>query len=154
MEIEIKSKEPKPLLKRTEVIGRIAFQGATPTKKETVAAIAKAMKAKQELVIVRRIETAYGDQSGRVLAYVYDDKATLDKLEHEYVKKKHGEKKTELAAEEKKEETSEKKPAEEEKPAEKKDEKPAVEEKKTEPATEEKKEETSEKKPADEKKKA
>ncbi len=90
MEIQITSKEAKPLLQRSEIRARIAFQGATPTKHHVIAAVAKALKTEQSLVIVRRIVTAYGDQSAEVLAYVYNDAATLEKLEHDYVKKKHG----------------------------------------------------------------
>ncbi len=119
MEIEIRSKEAKPLLKRTEVRARIAFTGATPARREVVAAVAKAAKAQQGLVIVRRIATAYGSQSAGVLAYVYDDKETLERLEHDHMKKKH-------AAEERKAEEPEK-PAEPEAPKEEKaaDEQPA-----------------------------
>ncbi len=99
MEIQIVSKDAKPLLSRTEVAARIAFQGATPTRKEVIKALAKALGEKEDLIILRRIDTAFGSQSGKVLGYVYNDRKALETLEHESVLKKHGagkeEKKTE-----------------------------------------------------------
>jgi small subunit ribosomal protein S24e len=90
MEIEIRRKEHQPLQKRTEVTARVAFNGATPTKKEAVAAVGKAMNAKPEMVIVRRMLTTYGNRSANVLAYVYDNQETLQTLESKSALKKHG----------------------------------------------------------------
>jgi small subunit ribosomal protein S24e len=90
MEIEIRSKEHQPLQRRTEVTARVAFNGATPTKKEAVAAVGKAMNAKPEMVIVRKMLTTYGDRSANVLAYVYDNQETLQTLESKSALKKHG----------------------------------------------------------------
>ncbi len=90
MEIQIVSKDAKLLLSRTEVKARIAFQGATPTRKDVIKALAKALGAKEDLIILRKIETAFGSQSGKVLGYVYNDRKALETLEHESVLKKHG----------------------------------------------------------------
>jgi len=102
MDIEIHEKEAKPLLKRTDVKARIAFQGATPTKKLVVDAVAKAAGATHDLVIVRRINTQFGSQSAEVLACIYEDKKSLDALEQKATLRKHG-----LLAEEKKDEKKE-----------------------------------------------
>lgn len=119
MDIEIQSKEAKPLLRRTDVKARIAFQGATPAKKMVVDAVAKAAGAKHDLVIVHRIDTQFGSQSAQVLARIYDDKKSLETLEQKATLRKHG-----MLAEEKKEGQPEEKAAEgakkEEKPAPKK----------------------------------
>jgi small subunit ribosomal protein S24e len=90
MDIHVVSKEARPLLKRTEVEARIAFQGATPTKKQVVEAVAKATGAKHDLVIVRKITTNFGDQSAAVSARIYDDKKSLETLELKATLKKHG----------------------------------------------------------------
>ena len=91
MEIEIKKKEHKPLLKRTEVEAQITFHGATPTKKEVIAAVAKASGAKKEMVIVRQVKTVFGNQSAGVTALIYDDRAVLEKFERPSMIKKHTE---------------------------------------------------------------
>lgn len=158
MEIEITKKDSKPLLKRTEVTGRIGFEGATPSRKEVVAAVSKAMNAKKDVIIVRKVTMKYGEQAAELLAYVYDNRKSLEALEQEFSIKKN-------TFEEKKEETPKEKPAEakpadeapkEDKPEEKKEEaKPetpkeeAKPEKKEEPKAEEK---PAEKAPAEKKK--
>jgi len=95
MELQIQKKEERPLLKRTDVVARIAFQGATPSKKEAIKALTKALNAKQELVIVREIKTAFGDQTALIFGSVYQDKETLEKLEIEALRKKHADEKKE-----------------------------------------------------------
>jgi small subunit ribosomal protein S24e len=99
MDIEIQGTDAQPLLNRTELKARIAFQGATPTKKQVVEAVAKATGAKHDLVIVRRISTQFGSRSAEVLARVYNDKKSLETLEHKATLRKHG-----MLAEEKKDE--------------------------------------------------
>ncbi len=89
MELEITTKEEKPLLKQTEVVATIRFTGATPSKREVVAALAAALKAKQELVIVRAIETRYGEQSARVHAFRYQDRESLELVERPSMVKKN-----------------------------------------------------------------
>ena len=133
MEIQITKQEQQPLFHTTKVEASITFQGATPTRKAVVAAVAKAMKAKQELIIVKKVATSYGNQEAKVTAYVYDDRKALEALERKVVLEKHAfaeeqkeeapaEAPKEAAAEEKKEESAaEEKPAEEKAaPAEKK----------------------------------
>jgi small subunit ribosomal protein S24e len=89
MEIEITKKDPKPLLKRTEVLGRITFEGATPSRKEVVAAVSKAMNAKKDVIIVRRVTTEYGSQAADLIAYVYEDRKALEALERDFAIKKN-----------------------------------------------------------------
>jgi small subunit ribosomal protein S24e len=114
MDIEIQGTDAQPLLNRTELKARIAFQGATPTKKQVVEAVAKAAGAKHDLVIVRKISTHFGSRSAEVLARVYNDKKSLETLEHKATLRKHGM----LAAE--KEEKAAEGAKKEEKPAPKK----------------------------------
>lgn len=89
MDIQILSKDDRPLLKRTEVRARIAFTGATPSRKEVIAAVSKATNAKRELVVVNSIDTTYGDQSAVVHAFTYHDRKSLELLERSRVIEKH-----------------------------------------------------------------
>ncbi|RME31666.1 hypothetical protein D6789_02020 [Candidatus Woesearchaeota archaeon] len=124
MEITITKKEDRPLLRRSEVTAQISFEGATPTKHEAAAAVAKATGAKKELVIVRSITTHYGTTTGTLKACVYKDAQALEELELESMRKRHAAKEAEKPAPaeknpaEKKEETEEKEETQEE-PAEK-----------------------------------
>ncbi len=123
MNLEILTKEAKPLLNLTEVEARITFEGATPSKEVVHAALAKELKAKPELVIVREVATDYGNQSGKVQAMVYKDRKSLELLERASMIKKH-------------DFEAKKKAAEGDKPAEAPAEKPAEGEKAEEPVAE------------------
>lgn len=94
MEIKIEKKEANPLLKRIDVTSRVAFQGATPSKKDVIKAVAKAAGAKEELIVVKEIKTAFGSQVAIVTAHVYNDRETLEKLEHTSMLKKQSGKET------------------------------------------------------------
>ncbi len=90
MEITIKSQEQKALLKRTEVLARVAFKGATPSRKELRGSIAKSLKTDEKLVVIREILTNYGDQVANITAFVYEDESSLKLLESAAIMKRHG----------------------------------------------------------------
>lgn len=148
MEISITHKEDVPLLKRTEVSARMTYEGATPSRKEVQAAVAKALNGKKDQLIITKVTTKYGDQSAAVNGYYYSDRSVLEKLEQKAMIKKNTfeEEKKEEVAEEAKEEpsdSSEKEAEKKEEPAEKpkddsekSEEKPAEE--KADPKSEEK----------------
>ena len=96
LQINIESKDEKPLMSRTELRGVVAFDGSKPSRAEVRAEIAKAMKTKDENVIVRSLLTAYGDTTADLVAYVYknaEDAKTIT-LNH-LVKRNIGEQKEE-----------------------------------------------------------
>ena len=106
MDLEIVKEEKNELLKVTEIRARLSFTGATPSKQQVVKALAAAMKAKAELIIVRHIRTDYGEQAADVRALIYADRASLEKLERKSMIKKNtfgkkDEKPAEAPAEEK-----------------------------------------------------
>ncbi len=142
MEVRVDYEYGVPLLSRKEVRGYVTFEGKTPSVQEFRDELSKKIKAKKELLVVRKIKPKFGGLDASFLAYVYDDEKAMKTLEKKSSLKKNFEekkKKEEAPAEEKKEEMAEKK---EEAPAEEK----PVEEKKEEPQAEEK--------PAEEKKEA
>ncbi len=89
MNLEIVKQEKNQLLKVTDVRARLSFEGATPSKQQVVKALAAAVKAKEELIIVRHIRTDYGEQAADVRALVYADKKSLEKLERRSMIKKN-----------------------------------------------------------------
>lgn len=108
MELEIKEQKPKPLLGREQVIAEIKFQGATPTTEEIKKKIAQKLKKEENLIIVEKIKTKFGEQVAKVKANVYEKEEDIAKTEPEHIKKKNISKKENPA-----EEKSEEKPAEE-----------------------------------------
>lgn len=106
MKIEIQERKENKLLRRLEVKGRLSFEGAVPSNKVTKDALAAELKADKELVIVKHIYSRFSYQEAGVLAYVYENKEMMKKMEK---MTKHLRKKAE---EEKKGATEETKPKE------------------------------------------
>lgn len=94
METKITNKTENKLLKRTEIEGTLAFQGATPSNKELAAELAKQLKTQEELIEIKKIDTKFGTMTASFKAHIYADKDTLMKTEP---KKKVEEKKEEGA---------------------------------------------------------
>jgi len=135
--MEIIERKPTELLNRENIVARVEFEGATPSRAQLKNQLATKLKAKEELVVVRKINTAFGKSLAIVKAHIYKNEADMKKIEGKSALKRNAKK------EEKKEEAA---PAPVEKPVEKKEE-PKAEEKK-----EEKKAEAPAEKPAEEKK--
>ncbi|MFH0869657.1 MAG: hypothetical protein V1866_01205 [archaeon] len=90
MELQVMKEEHRPLLSRKEITARVAYEAVTPKREEIRKDLAHKLKVKEELVIINRIKPDYGRQSAMVEARVYDDEATLRKLEPRFTLKKHG----------------------------------------------------------------
>jgi ribosomal protein S24E len=125
MNINIISRENKPMLCREEAIAEVDFVGAaTPSRQKLQEEFAKLLEKDIKLVVVKKIQTHFGRGGAKVTVYAYSDEKDLKKIEPKE-KKKKGEqapaeaKKEEAKPEEKKEHKKEKK--EEAKPEEKKE---------------------------------
>jgi len=155
MKVVINNKKENTLLHRTEIEGKVVFEGATPTRDQLRQEVAKQINSKPDLVVSKNIISNYGGGNATFTAFAYESTEYLQRIEtkkwQKQVEKKEV-KKEEAPAEEKKE--TPEKPVEEKKeeaPAEK----PAEEKKETpEKPVEEKKEEAPAEKPAEEKKEA
>jgi len=146
MKIEIKEKKENKLAGRLEIEGKLFFDGATPSNEVVRDMLAVELKADKELVVVKHIYSRFSYQEADFLAYVYDDKEMMGKME---VMTKHLRKKAEEAKKKAAEETKEETKTKEKAPEEKKE---KVEEKTEEKAPEEKKKEAPKEAPAEEKK--
>jgi ribosomal protein S24E len=115
MKIENLNKTENALLSRDEYTARVAYSEATPSRSDLIKAVAAQAKAKEALVVVKKLEGNYGGGSASLEAYVYKNDEALQKVEREYMRTRN------VVKEEEKPEEPEEKPAEsaEEKPAEK-----------------------------------
>lgn len=89
MKIEIIEKRENELLGRTEITAKAIFEGATPSRSDIIKDIASQTKSKADMVIVRKINTIYGGLTAEVLVSIYKDKAQLEKVEKEALRKKN-----------------------------------------------------------------
>jgi ribosomal protein S24E len=101
MQVTIKDKKDNQLLGRLEISGNISFEGITPSNVKLAEVIAKEVKSKIELVIVKNIYTQFSQQEANFSAMVYKDSESLKKTEMstKHLRKKEEEMKKKLAAE-------------------------------------------------------
>jgi ribosomal protein S24E len=104
MRIEITEKKEQPILSRISVKAHIIFDKSTPSAEEVKKNLASALKADENLVIVKEIYTEFGSSEANVYAYVYNSKEEMQKIEPKpKTKEKPAAKKEEKPAEEKEE---------------------------------------------------
>jgi len=77
------------LLNRRELIVNINDNGATPTRDSIKKELVKKFKAKEELVVVNKIDTSYGSTGVEVQASIYKDSKTLDTLTSKHMLKRN-----------------------------------------------------------------
>ncbi len=115
MDLTITTQFDNALLGRTDVAGDISYTGVTPSNTDVATAIAKKIKAKEELIVVKQIATKFSTQSATFKAVSYKDAKSKAKFE---VSTKHlkklEEKRVKEEAEKKEAEAEAKKKAKEE----------------------------------------
>lgn len=89
MDLQITTQKENPLLSRTEVSAKIQFEGATPSRKDVQQAVAKAVKAKEPMVVIKQVATDYGAPFATVTAFVYNDETAMTRLERKNLLEKH-----------------------------------------------------------------
>ncbi len=104
MELKILDKKDETLLSRTSIKADLTFQGVTPSKEKVQQALASLLKVDENLVVIKKIRTLFGQEKAEVIAYNYESAKALKNIEPK--KKEKVEKKGEAA---------ETKPAEKEK---------------------------------------
>ena len=87
--LTIVTEKRNDLLKRREVVIQAEFAGkSTPAEAEVQKSLAEKLKAKENLVVIKKIRQVYGSPQAVVGAYVYDDETTLKAIETINKKKK------------------------------------------------------------------
>ncbi|MBD3397611.1 hypothetical protein GF412_00555 [Candidatus Micrarchaeota archaeon] len=114
MDFEIKEKKDNNLLERTEVDALLSFEGPTPPVPEMRQTVVQKLGCNPDLMVIRKVEPGFGEQSVKLRVHIYKSPAQLKKIEEKFVLKRNklGEEKKE---EPPKEEKTEEKPAEEKK---------------------------------------
>src|SRR3989344_1647771 len=106
MKIEIKSKIHEPLLERDNVNAEIEYDVVTPSRDNLKKELSKKLGVNEELVVVERISTNYGNKQANVKVFVYKDSAKVLSISTKKYSKKNTKKedsKEEVKAEVKKE---------------------------------------------------
>lgn len=147
MNVEILETREQPLLERKVVKASLTFEGATPSRKEVLSALASQLKAKEEEVVLKAVRPAFGRTKAVATVHLYKSRKQAESFEPSYrikrgkpkeVKKEEKPAEAKPAEAPKEEAKPEEKPAEE-KPAEAPKEKAKAENKPAEkPAKEEK----------------
>ncbi len=107
MKMQILKEKETPLLSRKRITLELQAEKETPARAELVKAVAEKAKAKPELVIIKHVYSQYGSKTVKIIAHVYKDAKEMEKIEGQYLLKKHEVKKEEAPAEESKEEAAE-----------------------------------------------
>ena len=100
MEIKLLSKTENPLLNRLEITAEVLHQGEpTPKRGDVRKLLAAQLGAEENTVTIKKLDSTFGTKS-KLIATIYKDRASLDKLEPKYIvgretgqKKKPGAKK-------------------------------------------------------------
>jgi len=90
MSLKIISQTEKPLLSRVNVKAEILFEKATPTNEEVRKQLASALKKDENLIVIKKIKTAYGLTQADVEAHVYDTVDAKVRVEPKPKKPKEG----------------------------------------------------------------
>ncbi|RLE42154.1 hypothetical protein DRJ48_04165 [Candidatus Woesearchaeota archaeon] len=87
MKVTISEERKNPLMNRTEYIGEIHFEAATPPRYEMKLAIAKHLKVNPELVIVKKVRNVFGEKRVLFKAHVYKSLKELEKVSKVLIRK-------------------------------------------------------------------
>jgi len=84
----IKSRKQQELLGREIIVMEMHFDKAAPSNDEAKKKVASEAKVDESLVVVKRINVAYGSTKADVEACIYKDAETLKKIEPKPKEKK------------------------------------------------------------------
>lgn len=89
MDITIKTQNENQLLSRNEIVAKVNFEGSTPKRKDVQAELAKKAKVDSNLLIVKKIDTSFGETSAQVTAFAYTNEDVMIKTERKNLVEKH-----------------------------------------------------------------
>ncbi len=106
MKLEIISKKKNPIFNREEIEFKVLDSDATPSRADVRKLLLSSTKTKKEnLLVLKKINSAFGERESKGYAYIYENEKSLEKLEPLFIRKRNQEK-------EEKRSKSEEKPAE------------------------------------------
>ena len=90
MNLEKLSEKVNPHLDRKEYVFNAEFDNTTISNVNARKEVAKLLGTNEDLVVIKKILQKFGIKQGKIYAYLYFNKETMDKLEiiHKKAKKK------------------------------------------------------------------
>ena len=89
MDIEVLKKSNEPLMHRTHFEAKVVFEGKTPSRIEMIKDLCHKLSSKENMTVIRKIQTDYGSERALMNGYVYDNEKTMQTLERQFVKLRH-----------------------------------------------------------------
>jgi ribosomal protein S24E len=89
MDIEVLKKVNEPLMKRSSFEAKVVFEGKTPSINDMMKNLCQKLSSKENVTIIRKINTDYGSERAIITGYVYEDEAVMNKLENQSTKLRH-----------------------------------------------------------------
>jgi len=89
MDIEVLKKNQEALMHRTLFEAKVVFAGKTPSRTDLIKGLCSKLSSKENMTIIRKIQTDYGSERAIITGYVYDDDKTMQTLESKFVKLRH-----------------------------------------------------------------
>ncbi len=106
MKIEIESKTHEPLLERENVTAKIEYDVVTPSRDSIRKELCKKLGVSEEVLVVERIGTNYGNKQAEVRVLIYKDSSKVPLISTKKYSKKNS-KQGDVKSEEKKVEKKE-----------------------------------------------
>lgn len=92
--MKIISQNKSRLLPRTDVVVEIThIEGVTPSEDHVKVELSKHFKCDKELIVVEHIYTNFGSGKSEIIAYIYADKNSMEKIITKTKKQREAEKK-------------------------------------------------------------
>jgi ribosomal protein S24E len=101
MDIEVLKKNHEPLMHRTYFEAKVVFEGKTPSRIDMIKNLCTKLSSKENMTMIRKINTDYGSERAIMNGYVYEDEKVMNQLERDFVKLRHLSKAEQKASKEK-----------------------------------------------------
>ncbi len=85
MDIQVIQEKNNPMLNRREIVFKVTYDEATPSRKSIVDRIAATMNSKQGLVIIDNIKTEFGKREGIGYAKIYENADRVKQVERPHI---------------------------------------------------------------------
>lgn len=89
MDIEVLKKNSELLMHRTYFEAKVVFEGKTPSRTDLIKGLCTKLASKENMTIIRKIQTDYGSERAILTGYVYDDEKKMEALENKFIKLRH-----------------------------------------------------------------
>lgn len=85
MDIQVIQEKNNPMLNRREIVFKVTYDEATPSRKSIVDRIAATMNSKRGLVIVDNVKTEFGKREGIGYAKIYENADRVKQVERPHI---------------------------------------------------------------------